>query len=515
MKLVNHGSHHMPRQQKWLIAALLLIVTIRLLTLGGYPLTDNTEARYAEVAREMVSSGNWLTLQLHGIKFWAKPPLSTWATAGTMSLFGVNEFGSRISHFMFSLLSLWLAYLMAAGQYSRDRSLLAVFILMSSALFFVSSGAVMTDAALNLGTTLSMVSFWQAINTGRGRKNLVWGYLFFLGLAISLLAKGPVGLILTFMPLLLWTLWKKTWKTVISRIPWGSGIFLTAALSLPWFIAAELGTPGFLKYYIIGEHWMRFTHAGWSGDLYGSAHSHTRGTIWLYGLLAVLPWSVVVPVFLLKNMKMRHSMTRLMHDTRGWTAYLLVWALSPMLFFTLAGNILWTYVLPGLPAFALLLADCFYEADPVSEPGMNMQSRPVTNLIFAGIFIPVVFAFLVILFPQVANQKSQKIIASGYLKSQPGSSGKLVYLNNLPYSAEFYTGGKAVRAGNLNELSRFASDTASDCFALQSETVSRLEKDITKDMYRVGDFGDLVLLCEKHEIPALISLKEQSDQSTY
>jgi 4-amino-4-deoxy-L-arabinose transferase-like glycosyltransferase len=462
----------------------------------------------------MVTSGNWLTLQLHGSKFWAKPPLSIWATAGAMRLLGTNEFGSRISHFIFSLAVLWLIYFMASRQHDRDRGLLAAFILMSSVLFFVSSGAVMTDASLNLGTTLSMVSFWLAIGSDSGRKNLVWGYLFFLGLSISLLAKGPVGLVLTFMPVFLWVLWTKKWQPVISRIPWGSGITLMAALTLPWFIAAEFSTPGFLKYYIIGEHWLRFTQTGWSGDLYGSAHSHARGTIWLYWVLAALPWSIIGPVFLAKNMKMRHSINRLLSSGQGWTAYLLVWALTPMIFFTLAGNILWTYVLPCMPAFALLLADFFCRAELHSEQRINMRLRPVVNWIIAGIFIPVVFAFLVLLYPQVAQQKSQKIISASYLELQSDPSGKLVYLNDLPFSAEFYTGGNAVKAGNQGELSSFTGNEANDCFALQEKMVSGLETTITENLSRIGSFGALTLFCEKNSIaPSLLSLKGTSGQT--
>ena len=97
MDIINFQSH-----RKWLVLALIVAAFIRLATLGAYPLTDNTEARYAEIAREMLISGNWITPQLDGIKFWAKPPLSFWITAGTMSLFGVNEFAARLSPLLVS-----------------------------------------------------------------------------------------------------------------------------------------------------------------------------------------------------------------------------------------------------------------------------------------------------------------------------------------------------------------------------------------------------------------------------
>ena len=72
--------------------------------------------------------------------------------------------------------------------------------------------------------------------------------------------------------------WKRAWKSV----PWVSGTLLMLALALPWYVLAENKTPGFLDYFIVGEHWKRFVIKGWQGDLYGNAHSETPGTIWVY-----------------------------------------------------------------------------------------------------------------------------------------------------------------------------------------------------------------------------------------
>jgi hypothetical protein len=286
-------------------------------------------------------------------------------------------------------------------------------------------------------------------------------------------------------------------------------------LVLPWFIAAEEQTPGFLKYYIIGEHWLRFTQTGWSGDLYGSAHSHTRGTIWLYWLLAFLPWSLVGLVPLIKNMKIHRSIIQSFRTTPGWTAYLLVWSVSPMIFFTFAGNILWTYVLPGMPAFAILLADLLYEPTLLRYQEIKTQRRSVINWIIAGISIPLIFAFLVLFFPQTANEKSQKVIASHYIKFRPDASSKLVYLYDLPYSAEFYTNGNAIKADDLVELSELARDADKDCFAVNKKMVSELEAIITNNLIRVGSYNDLTLLCEKNEIPTLYSFDESSKSTAY
>src|SRR6185369_1388999 len=81
------------RERRLLAVFVVVVVAVRLATLDAYPLMDSTESRYAEIARKMQETGNWITPQFdYGVPFWGKPPLSTWLAAAAMSLFGVNEF---------------------------------------------------------------------------------------------------------------------------------------------------------------------------------------------------------------------------------------------------------------------------------------------------------------------------------------------------------------------------------------------------------------------------------------
>jgi len=275
--------------RKWLWALLVLLGLLRLASLGAYPLADMTEARYGNVARLMAETGDWITPQYtEGVPFWGKPPLSTWLAAISMKLFGINEFAARFPSLLMALAAMALVWQLGARQRSRDHALAAAMVLATSAVFFVSSGAVMTDPALLVGTTLSMSAFWQSINRSGGAGK-PWGYAFFIGLAIGLLAKGPVAMVLTALPIGAWVLLQRRWLHAWQRLPWVSGLVLTAFLSAPWYLLAEWNTPGFLNYFLVGEHWKRFTVPGWQGDLYGKAHSMPKGSIWLYGLLAALP----------------------------------------------------------------------------------------------------------------------------------------------------------------------------------------------------------------------------------
>src|SRR4030095_10262775 len=131
-----------------------------------------------------------------------------------------------------------------------------------------------------------------------------------------------------------------------------AAVLLTAA----WYWSAQRASPGFLEYFLIGEHWKRFVEPGWKGDLYGAAHSHVRGLIWLLWIPAALPWSPAALTWLARALMRPRDSLHSLHADR-WALYLVLWAVTPMVFFTPAGNILITYVLPGLPAFALLVGD--------------------------------------------------------------------------------------------------------------------------------------------------------------
>jgi len=316
------------QHRRWLWLALALVLGVRLLSLGTYSLQDTTEARYGEISRIMLETQNWVTPQFdYGIPFWGKPPLATWLSAGSFQLFGVNEFAARLPSLFLAIIILIAVYTLAKRQRNSDLALISCYILASGILFFIAAGAVIMDTALVTGISLAMISFWMAMKN-ETRK---WGYLFFIGLSIGLLSKGPLTFVLVGFPIAVWTLWQGNLRQVWQRLPWLSGGVLMLALSLPWYILAELRTPGFIDYFIVGEHWKRFTVTGWQGDLYGSAHAKTRGTIWLYAVLAFLPWSLFLPLLFRKKLQL---VKKAIADDRSWLVYLSLWAVTPILLFS-------------------------------------------------------------------------------------------------------------------------------------------------------------------------------------
>ena len=336
------------RTSRLLLAALLLLALARLVSLAFYPLMDMTEARYADIGRRMAQSGDWVTLSLDDMRtFWGKPALSFWATAAGIELFGVNAWAARLPHFLLGAGVAAIAWCHGRGQSAR-LAWHAVALLAGSVLFLLSAGAVMTDMALVLGTTMAMSGFWWCVS---GREGLAPRVLLFGGLAIGLLAKGPLALVLCGVPVAGWVLWQRQWAAAWQRVPWIRGMLAVAVLVLPWYLLAERRSPGFLEYFIVGEHIYRFLVRGWTGDLYSNAHGMPRGVVWLFAAAAAVPWVVVLPVARLAGAMPDGSA----HDLPQ-RRYLLLWVLWPCVFFSAAGNILWTYVLPAMPALALLAA---------------------------------------------------------------------------------------------------------------------------------------------------------------
>lgn len=418
-----------------LLAILIIFLLMRLLSLGLYPLMDTTEARYGEMARLMVETGNWLTPQFdYNIPFWGKPPLFTWMSALGLKFLGQSEFAIRFPHWLAGLVTIGIAMLF--GSYHKISPLLTGIVLATCGMFFISSGAVMTDMALTFSITVTILSFYLCWN---GKK--AWGYAGFVGLGIGLLAKGPVAIVLAaiaFYPFLAIQhgpirAFAVFWK----RFPVISGTLLMLGISLPWYLMAEKATPGFLDYFIIGEHWKRFTLPGWEGDLYGSAHDRPRGMIWLFGLVSALPWSLILPMLLWKKWK---NSTERIRSLPPLVYMLFFWLISPMVLFTFAGNILPTYVLPGLPALGLICAGLLTQND---EKWFILFCKAMP----AGMLI----GLLVVMFT-AANTNSDKILFETADNSVPA-----FYIRKRPFSGQYYSNGKAIVLKNSELLKELES----------------------------------------------------------
>ncbi len=424
-------------KSNFIVLMVAVLALARLAAMAMVPLLDTTEARYAEIGRKMVELKDWVTpWHDYGVPFWGKPPLSFWLTAGSLKAFGNNEFAARLPHFLVLALIAALVWQLARRRSGREATL-ALALLASSALFFVSAGAVMTDGPLVLGSTLSLYGFWLAMTGPAGARPNRSGWWFFAGIAIGLLAKGPLVLVLVGPPLVIWLTLCGRWSQLWRRLPWVGGSALVVAVALPWYVLAELRTPGFLQYFLVGEHWHRFVTPGWAGDRYGGAHAHRMGTIWVYAFGALLPWSLLLPIAAWGARK--DTASEPAPGEREWKRYLLCWALTPLVFFTVAGNIIWTYVLPAMPAAALLGATWL-----ARRQGVQLVDRWVG----AGLTLTVVAVLAGALYLGFGNDWSTRATAKPMVATYEGQRApgqQLVFLGGWLFSAAFYTDGAARR----------------------------------------------------------------------
>ena len=441
-------------QANRLLALVFVVALVRLAILGAYPLMDTTEARYGDIGRMMAESGDWITPWFRpDIPFWGKPPLSFWCTALSFKLFGVNEFTARLPHWILGVLGGCLVWDLAARRSIRE-AVIAVSLLTGCLIYYFASGAVMTDMALTLGLTLSMWSFWLAVQPNQlpGLQTRA-RWLFFVSLGWGLLAKGPLAPVLAGLAIGAWLLTSRSYWPEVRRLPWVRGFILSLAVAAPWYLAAEQKTPGFLNYFLVGEHIKRFLIPGWDGDLYGHAHDYPRGMIWLFLLLMLIPWTGLIPGFLgfgkgkksSLALPLNSSVVPINSSQIAWRNYLLAWGLMPAVFFTFASNIIMPYVLPGIPALALLGGFYLVRRDP----------HRVDQLLATGLSIVLVISLVfVVVFPITGygERKSERSLihyyqsrfANGGNKSGINSANKaapLVYLGQYPYSASFYSNG--------------------------------------------------------------------------
>lgn len=475
------------QDRRFLFITLGSLLLVRLAAMFTLPFADTTEARYAEIARIMLETGDWITPQFdYGVPFWGKPPLHTWLSAAGMAVFGVGEFGARVFILAAGLGVLALTFHWVKRWSGWDQALLVCVVLFSSVMFFGAAAFVMTDMVLVLGLTLSMVGFHICIASSSSQP--VWGKLFFVGLAIGLLAKGPVAIILTGIPVVPWLVLTGYWRT-LGRIPWLAGFAILPLLAFPWYIAAEIKTPGFIEYFLVGEHFERFVVSGWDGDLYGSGHARPLGIIWLYWIGAFLPWTLLVlPLIFALRLKLGETSEQDKH----WHLYLLLWALSPLFLFSTAANLLSAYVLPSLPATAILLVSLWAR----SIGGPTRLSR--IAFVCATGCVAIVFAVvsvLTVVAPQTLSLRTERELVRHAQNIQPDI--RFTYWGNRSFSADFYTTRLATYTIRTSALDALLENKERDAVAVGRDDAQALAPFLENGFENVGTFGRRVLFIEK------------------
>jgi 4-amino-4-deoxy-L-arabinose transferase-like glycosyltransferase len=416
-------------RERTVLFLLCVFLAIRAVTLPIHPITDDTEARYATVARDMADSGDWITprVWVHGehVPFLGKPPLHIWATSLSIRLFGANEFAVRFPSLVGAFLIVTLMWVILRRYVDVDITHSAVVMVSSCVLFFVLAGAVVIDMTLALCVTGSVLSYQAFLmETVRARKRL-WSLGVFISLGLGFLTKGPVAVVMFGIPVFLWTLLHKRWGTLKDHV-WWAGILVFLGLTVPWFWLAEIRSPGFLKYFFYNENLLRFvTHE--YGDLYGRGHQLPYGTAIAMLLLAGLPWTLWCIVLLFKKKGREWLISSLKNEP---TSLFTLSLMGITLFLCLARQLLLTYLLPVLPFFAVWGAILLRK--------LGVSRRAIFRASFVVIF------FYGIAYPLVQPWAEQRYSAKGIVRlarearARFSLDGGLMFASRVPYSAYFY-----------------------------------------------------------------------------
>ena len=435
-----------------------LLILLRVILNIFIPLMDKTEARYAEIARIMAETNDYITPQIdYGIPFWAKPPLSTWLSAVSIEFFGSNEFATRLPYLLLSILVVFLI-----GKYASREKLpfyLPGFIILTIPQFLIHAGVVSTDTALMFCTSLVMLSFWEGM---KENGNTIWKYLIFIGFGLGLLAKGPIIFILTLPPIFFWSLYTKSFFEIFKKFNLLIGIPIIFIVALPWYYYAEQKTPGFIDYFIVGEHFKRFFDSSWSGDKYGFPKQQPLGIVWLFLLGFALPWIQVIIGKIWKHQKNV--------KTSPWLIFLLLWLLWTPLFFTVSKSLIHPYIMPIMVPIALL-STYFWR---------NLKRK---KLIMGIALVTPIASFLALIIGLSTNKIEYLSKTDKYLiKKNYDEKLPLYYYDTKSYSSQFYSKGKS-KSISEEKINSLISDKVSFFIIIPKKTKLKSIRDafILKD----------------------------------
>ncbi len=331
-------------------ALLLFFVLSYLMPLGVRDLVVPDETRYAEIPREMIASGDWIVPHLDGLRYFEKPVLGYWVHAGSLLLFGDNNFAVRLPSALAVGLTALLIFVSVRrasrceGEDDGVAARLAALVFLSCFWVFGVGNTAVLDNLFALFLTASITAFFFASEAQPGSPGEK-GFLALAGLACGLafLTKGFLAFAIPVLGLAPYLVWQRRYSDLL-RMSWLP--FLGAILAaLPWSIAIHLNEPDFWRYFFWNEHIRRFM----------AHNAQHKASFWFYFLTApavVMPWIFVVPAAV-PGIRRRLSE----QGARGRLAKLcLCWLALPFLFFSLSNGKLLTYILPCFPPFAILMA---------------------------------------------------------------------------------------------------------------------------------------------------------------
>ncbi len=334
------GSSVSPLTRRGAFALLLVFALIWFSNLDYRRLVHPDEGRYAEIPREMMVTGDWLTPRLNSIKYFEKPALQYWITAAAYEAFGVHHWSARLwpalAGFLNVLFIGYVGYRLGGptlGLYSAA--------VLAGCVWPVLNAHILTlDTGLTLWMNAGLGGLLLAQHAGTARERRGWIWMAWAALALATLSKGLIGIVLPGAALVAYTLATRDWA-LWRRLHLVSGVAVFVAIAAPWFVAVSRANPEFFDFFFIHEHFTRFL----TGE-------HRREGAWWYFIpifvVGILPWLAVF-IGTARRMWMAPSEPNGFNGQR----FALVWSTVIFVFFSMSGSKLPSYILPIFPALAL------------------------------------------------------------------------------------------------------------------------------------------------------------------
>ena len=391
-----------------LLALLALSGLLFFLGLGDMGLTDRDEGRNAEAGREMFDSGDHLTPTFNGELRVAKPVFLYWLMDRSYRLFGVNEFAARFPSALFGVGLILIHYLFLAHQRDRTIALFGALMLLLNLEILGLGRMALTDSVLIFFTTASLYGFWLGLHGEGGVRRWIW--VFYVGMALATLTKGPVGFALPLIVAALYLTWTRRWLDYWQKGVPLAGMLLFLLLAAPWYAAMFL---------VHGEAYASGAKANTIGRFLSPMEGH-HGTIFFYLpvlLLGFFPWSALLPVPLYRTLKdwylIRRGRTQ--PDPTPGTSELdlfaALWVVGIFVFFTASSTRLPHYIGPLFPAAALLTTS--YWCRCLQDPTTKGIRGSIHLMMGVGYLLAIAFACLPTLYATYASKMVREFPLAG------------------------------------------------------------------------------------------------------
>lgn len=328
---------------------------------GQHRLLDPDEGRYAEIPREMLESGDFITPRLNYVKYFEKPPLLYWAVAAAMAVFGPQEWAMRGVCGAASLLTVLVTMGLAARMFSVRTGVLAGWVLSTSLLPLIMARLLTTDALFALCLTASWAAWWVAYETQQPKAKKAWYAAGWTCLGLAVLTRGPVAMALSAAAAVVFLLARRDFTEFWAALGW-PGLVAFGLITVPWFYLVSTRNPEFLHFFFVVQHFQRFL---------GETKEHIK-PFWFFVPIVILGmggWAMLtLPAFWAALREAVAGMraarpappgeagrSPLPHQGTA-VVFLVCWVVVVVGFFSASRCKLVPYILPAFPAVSILVA---------------------------------------------------------------------------------------------------------------------------------------------------------------